>query len=78
MVEQTIILSSGDIIYPDEIVFQQVAKSVENQVTLNLKILERENILKAIDHSNGNLSTAASLLGITRYALYRKIEKYGL
>ena len=78
VVEQTIILSSGDIIYPDEIVFPQVAKSVENQVTLNLKILERETILKAIDHSNGNLSTAASLLGITRYALYRKIEKYGL
>ena len=78
VVEQTIILSSGDIIYPDEIIFPQVAKSVENQVTLNLKILERETILKAIDHSNGNLSTAASLLGITRYALYRKIEKYGL
>ena len=78
VVEQTIILSSGDIIYPDEIVFPQVAKSVENQVTLNLKILERETILKALDHSNGNLSTAASLLGITRYALYRKIEKYGL
>ncbi|MDE6043191.1 MAG: sigma-54 dependent transcriptional regulator [Muribaculaceae bacterium] len=78
VVEQAIILSSGSVIYPDEIVFPQAARSVENHATLNLKALEREAILKAIDQGNGNLSTAASLLGISRYALYRKIEKYGL
>lgn len=78
VVEQAIILSSGSVIYPDEIVFPQAARSVENPATLNLKALEREAILKAIDQGNGNLSTAASLLGISRYALYRKIEKYGL
>ncbi len=78
VVEQAIILSSGSVIYPDEIVFPQAARNVENHATLNLKALEREAILKAIDQGNGNLSTAASLLGISRYALYRKIEKYGL
>ena len=28
--------------------------------------------------SNGNMSYAAELLGITRFSLYRKIEKFGL
>ena len=46
--------------------------------TLNLEALEQDAIMKAISRSNGNLSQAASLLGITRFTLYRKIEKYGL
>ncbi|MDE6654481.1 MAG: sigma-54-dependent Fis family transcriptional regulator, partial [Muribaculaceae bacterium] len=46
--------------------------------TLNLEALEREAIMRAISRSAGNLSQAAELLGISRYALYRKIEKYGL
>ena len=46
--------------------------------SLNLEELERQAILKALEQSDGHLSQAASLLGITRYALYRKIDKYGL
>ena len=33
---------------------------------------------EALEQSNGNLSVAAELLGITRYALYRKIDKHGI
>lgn len=46
--------------------------------TLNLEKLEREAIAEAMQSADGNVSMAAELLGITRYALYRKMEKYGL
>lgn len=40
--------------------------------------VERHAIIKALRQADGNMSVAASLLGITRQALYRRIEKYGL
>lgn len=46
--------------------------------SLNLEELERQTIRRALEQSNGNLSVAAELLGITRYSLYRKIDKHGI
>ena len=46
--------------------------------SLNLQTLEREAIKRAISLSNGNLTQSAELLGITRFALYRKIDKLGV
>ena len=46
--------------------------------TLNLEELERQAIHHALEQADGNLSQAATLLGITRFALYRKINKMGL
>lgn len=51
---------------------------MENIESLNLQTLEREAIKRAISLSNGNLTQAAEMLGITRFALYRKIEKLGI
>lgn len=43
--------------------------------TLNLAELERKAIMQALELADGNLSIASESLGISRYALYRKIEK---
>lgn len=51
---------------------------MENVESLNLQTLEHEAIKRAISLSNGNLTQAAEMLGITRFALYRKIEKLGI
>jgi two-component system NtrC family response regulator len=40
--------------------------------------VEREAILDALKQSDGNLSQVAAALGITRQALYRRMEKYGI
>ena len=48
------------------------------QLELNLEQLERQAIERAMRLSNGNMTRAAEYLGITRFALYRKIEKLGL
>ena len=39
---------------------------------------ERQAIAKALRQSDGNLSEAAQLLGITRQSLYRRMEKLGI
>lgn len=43
-----------------------------------LSELEKDTIQNAIAQANGNISQAAKLLGLSRAALYRKLEKYGL
>jgi len=40
--------------------------------------MERMMVQKAIDNHKGNISRAAAELGLTRAALYRRIEKFGL
>jgi len=44
----------------------------------NLERVEKTVIRKAIDKYHGNISQAAKELGLTRSALYRRLEKYGL
>ena len=46
--------------------------------TTTLESNERSAIETALARSGGNLSRTAALLGISRQALYRRIEKYGI
>lgn len=41
-----------------------------------LEELEREHILKALEHTGGNRALAAQLLGIDRVSLWRKLRRY--
>lgn len=43
-----------------------------------LYLVEKEEILKALKYSNGNLMQASRILEIGRSTLYRKIEKYNI
>lgn len=45
---------------------------------LTLDELEKQSILQALDKYAGNLSHVASALGISRAALYRRLEKYNI
>ena len=53
-------------------------RSQKEEEILNLEQLERQAVEKAMRLSEGNMTRAAEYLGITRFALYRKIEKLGL
>jgi DNA-binding NtrC family response regulator len=46
--------------------------------SMTLSEIERAMILKALRHHEGNLSRAAESLGMSRPALYRRLEKYGI
>lgn len=41
-----------------------------------LHVLERRAILNAIEHTQGDRTRAAELLGIGRTTLYRKLKEY--
>ncbi|MGZ8288076.1 MAG: sigma-54-dependent transcriptional regulator [Telluria sp.] len=46
--------------------------------TLRLNTLERDAVASALEQVKGNISRAAKLLGVSRAALYRKLDKHGL
>ena len=71
-------LAAEDIRLEDSVVASGTSSGSIKVDSLNLQTLEREAIKRAISLSNGNLTQAAELLGITRFALYRKIDKLGV
>ena len=53
-----------------------IKKEFLNEALINLEEVEKNTIERALVLSNGNMNQAADLLGISRFALYRKISKY--
>ena len=77
--ERAVIMSDASMLKADCFMLQpQPEKKSALDEIFNLEELERKAIERALKHCAGNQSQACELLGITRYALYRKIEKWGL
>ena len=78
-IERAVILSQFAWLRPDDFMLTpQPEKKSALDETLNLEELEQKAIKRALKKAAGNVSSAAEMLGITRYALYRKMEKLGL
>lgn len=75
-IERAVILSSGFTIMPEDFMLKPTISRKQKNVNLNLEQLEMSAIEKALAQTGGNLNHAAELLGISRFTLYRKIEKY--
>ena len=77
--ERAVILSQSAWLRPtDFMLTPQSEKKNELEEVLNLEELELRAIKKALKRGAGTVSEAAELLGITRYALYRKMSKNNL
>lgn len=57
---------------------QRQGKKAGEPESYNLAELESWAIRKVLTHHGGNISKAADELGLTRAALYRRMDKYGL
>lgn len=77
MMERAVILGDGSLLKPENFLFHTTTQKKDTEV-LNLEQLEHQAIERAMRLSEGNISRAAEYLGITRFALYRKLEKLGL
>lgn len=78
-IERAVILSDSLLLKPESFMFHPIVnRRKEEDEILNLEQLEKQTIEKAIKRSEGNISRAAEYLGITRFSLYRKLEKLGL
>jgi DNA-binding NtrC family response regulator len=79
-VERAIIMSEGNILNDDDFLFSPTgSRAADTQFdTYNLDQIEKTAIEETIKRHRGNISAAAKELGISRAALYRRMEKFGL
>ena len=74
--ERAVIMSNASQLKPADFLLRpQTDKTAVEDEVFNLKDLERDAIDRAMKRCDGNANQAAELLGITRYSLYRKLEK---
>jgi DNA-binding NtrC family response regulator len=80
VIERALILAGGERVGPSHLPFfdSREATGSLDQGGLNLESLERESIIRALRQTGGNKAEAARLLGITRRALYSRMERLGL
>lgn len=85
LVERTILVSGKSVLDAPDFDAQyqrhdESAKAVEGTsfAGMTLDEIERQTILQALEQHKGNLSQVAVSLGISRAALYRRLEKYNI
>jgi len=79
-IERAVIMSEEAVIQPGEFFFADAERSKTDQVAENFNLEEAEKTLirKTLSKYGGNISHAARELGLSRSALYRRLEKHGL
>ena len=79
-IERAIILSESNMLEAADFSFVEnnSAVDVHNESGLNIEQMERKLIIKALQLHKGNITKAAEDLGLTRAALYRRLDKFGL
>lgn len=82
LVERTMLVCSNSCLTADDFRSQyELSKKDDTASTLSgmtLDDMERQAIVQAIAQYKGNLSQVANVLGISRGALYRRMEKFGI
>jgi DNA-binding NtrC family response regulator len=79
-VERAVILADGELLKPEDFPLSDTAPTPPQAApdTSRLDEIERAAIVRALEKHDGNVSRAATGLGLTRTSLYRRMEKYGL
>lgn len=80
-IERAVIMSDGAVLEAKDIIFSPLESVVpveKETAYTNLGTVEKNTILKVIEKHGGNISKAAKELGITRTALYRRLNKYDI
>jgi DNA-binding NtrC family response regulator len=76
-IERAVIMSESDTLVPQD--FDLTPRQLDDlTANFNLEDNERRLVQTALQRYEGNVSRAAEALGITRAALYRRMEKFGL
>ena len=76
--ERAVLMAQGDLIHAEDLGLTPRADGGAEMEQLTLDEAERVLIEKALERSGGNVSRAADELGLSRSALYRRLQRYGL
>ena len=77
-VERAVLMAGDDTVRADDLGFTGRSDGVVRIEDMSLEDVERFLVQKAMSRYDGNVTDAARALGLSRSALYRRIEKYGL
>ena len=77
-VERAVLLCRGDQIEPVNLAIAPARSAATSFENMSIDEVEALLIRKVLRRCDGNISKAAEALGLSRAALYRRIEKYGL
>jgi DNA-binding NtrC family response regulator len=77
-VERAVLLCRGEEVEPADLVIASTRPSAPSFENMSIDEVESLLIRKVLRRCDGNISQAAEALGLSRAALYRRIEKYGL
>ncbi|MGA7306942.1 MAG: sigma-54 dependent transcriptional regulator [Rhodothermales bacterium] len=80
MIERALIMTETPLLQSEDFFFagDPGSHDADGLASFNLEDVERTIIRKALTLHDGNISQAANELGLSRAALYRRLEKYGL
>ncbi|TPH12143.1 sigma-54-dependent transcriptional regulator [Litorilituus lipolyticus] len=79
VIERAVLLAMTDSIDDKQLMIEQTTNKAAGDITLQpLEAAEQQLIEKALKVSSGQVSEAAKLLDISRNALYRRLEKFGI
>lgn len=77
-IERAVILSQEKTLQPDDLFLKTSGDQPTTATGFDLEDMEKNMIVQAMKRFNGNITDAARELGLSRAALYRRMEKYGL
>jgi DNA-binding NtrC family response regulator len=77
-IERATLLATGDRITTAELNFRPMTDTSPRLDEMSLEDVERVLITKALARHDGNVTLAARALGLSRSALYRRLQRHGL
>jgi DNA-binding NtrC family response regulator len=78
VVERAVLMAKEQKVMPGDLGLNRQTQASDRLEDLTLEEVERILVQKAMARHEGNISHAATALGLSRTALYRRLEKYGL
>ena len=77
-IERAVLMADGDQIKAADLALRSGHEGSGRLEDLSIEEVERFLIKKSLARYQGNVSHAASALGLSRSALYRRLQRYGL
>jgi DNA-binding NtrC family response regulator len=78
VIERAALMAQGTLLKPADLSLRTAAETAPRLEDMSLEEVERFLIKKTLARCAGNARQAAELLGLSRSAFYRRVEKYGL
>ena len=78
VMERAVLMGTGDQLRADDLGLRGRPDGVARLEEMTLDEIERYVIKRALSRSQGNVSRAADALGLSRSALYRRLQQHGL